>query len=103
MAERHAHGEGATGSLVLDRDLAALRLDQTPGDGQAEARSPAAVAASGRVAPVGDLEDPLELVRRDPPAGVDHRHRGRARLVAGLDRHLSAGRRVANGVVEQVA
>ena len=35
MAERHAHGEGATGSLVLDRDLAALRLDQTPGDGQA--------------------------------------------------------------------
>src|SRR5581483_1943473 len=102
--QRQADGEAAAGALVVDADLAVVGLDQPPGHGQAE---PAAAVArrAGGVAPVGHLEHRLQVPVGDTAAGVLHRHLGRlaAGRQPGGDDHHAAGRRVADGVVEQVA
>src|SRR5205823_2332706 len=80
-------------------DRAAVSFDDAPGDGEAE------TGAAGRG--TGDLDEALEdarkIVGRNPLAGVAHREADRVYCRLGPDLHLSAGRRVANGVADQVA
>ena len=78
--------------LGLHGQLAAVRLDDAPGDGQAETG-----AAAGRVRHLHErLEDPRQVVARDSRAGVGDRNRD---LVAAARRRhgdRAAGRRGAH-------
>jgi hypothetical protein len=67
--EPRADDAAVRAGTVLGADIAAMRLDDLPGDGQAEA----GIAAEGRALGPGGvepLEDRLEIVRRDAGAVV---------------------------------
>jgi hypothetical protein len=64
-AERHRR---AASRLALGDDRAAVRDDEVPRDGEAEARS------ARRGALVEPIEDPGQVLRRDASAGVGDRH-----------------------------
>src|SRR5436190_4928235 len=62
----------AAGRRVSGPDPALVRLDDRPGDREAEAAAAAAARARG-IGPVEAIEDELALARRDPrPVVVDH-------------------------------
>ena len=85
--------------LGLDREPAAVPLDDPPGDRQAEPG-----AAAGRVRHLHErLEDPREVVARDPRAGVGDRNRDLVAAARGRHGDRAAGRRGAHGVGDQIA
>ena len=70
------------GSLRSAVMVAAVQLDDPPGDGQAEAGT-AVVGGPGGVGPEEPVEDPLGLLGRDARAGVEHLDDHAARERAG--------------------
>src|SRR5215831_9370459 len=97
-------GEGEDGAAVifaLDRDLAAVGLDDMLDDGEAQARA-AGLARAGLVHAVETFEDARQVLGHDADAGVG-RVDGYAVLPAlRRDVDAPAARRVLDGVVYQV-
>src|SRR6266404_7022853 len=97
--DRQVHRERrAAARRAVDRDEAAVRLDQRADDVEAEAGAVLRAVAAAGVA----LEDPGELVRRNADAGVGHGERDARRQALGPDRDPSAARRELEGVGEQI-
>jgi hypothetical protein len=74
--------------------------DDLLNDRQAQAAAAASPCAR-RVGPVEPLEDPGQVLRRDPRAGIDHRDLDRL-AGAGPEGDPPAGGRVPKGVVDQI-
>src|SRR3978361_432558 len=88
--EREPEG-GSPSLLTLAMDFAAVRLDDVPGDGEAEAGA-AQVLGSRHL--VEKLEDGLAMGRRHATASVGHGEAGAAFPSFGPHRHCATGRRV---------
>src|SRR5581483_936732 len=89
---------GAAAGAVLGPDVAAMRLDESPADGQPEARTvPPLDAASAEL-----LEDALGLVRRQPRPAVGYLHRDQGRLRLRGDLERGSRRRVAERVLQEI-
>src|SRR5437899_7700009 len=95
--ERETDDEARAGAWrALDVQHPAVGDDDRPGDGESETR--AALNAGPRVVePDERLEDPLELRRVDPRAGVLHGELRAAVAARERQLELAAGRRVLHG------
>src|SRR5881409_4402025 len=100
--ERETDDEARAGAWrALDVQHPAVGDDDRPGDGEPETR--AALNAGPRVVePDERLEDPPELRRVDPRAGVLHGELRAPVAARERERDLAAGRRVLDRVVHQV-
>ena len=83
---------------ALDADLAAQQAHELRGDGEAQ---PCAASAPRRVCAVEAIEDPGEVLGRDPGAVVAHPQAGAAAVAIGHDADRSARGRVLEGVVDE--
>ena len=80
-----------------------MGLDDALGYGESQARAAVLFRSSGRLTSESRVKYPLEIPLRDPAALVGHRHVSAILLDTGLHAHRATRRRVADGVVEQVA
>jgi hypothetical protein len=91
----------ALAGLALDPDAPAVGLDQMAGDGQPQPRPPVR-PGPGFLRPVEPIEDIGQILRGDPHPGVADAHLHLIPEGLGLDGDPAAGRRVAEGIGEQV-
>src|SRR5689334_25449562 len=71
-------------------------------DSEAESGA-AGLARAAAIDAIEALGEPRDMLRRDAEAGVLDAEKGTVVAVAPAERHLAAGRRVADGVADQVA
>ena len=96
------HGEGRTGpDRALDLDPSAMRFHDLPRDRQPESRA-AGLPRPCRIDPVETLENVREVLGWDAGTGVSHADDRFLCPVDQIERNSSPGRRVAQGIVDQI-